>query len=257
MLLVEDISEHLKIEREMLRLSQLHTVGEMAASLGHEIRNPMTTVQGFLQLISQEPNMDPYQEYFNIMLEELNRVNAIITEFLSLAKNKLVDLHLQDLNSLITALYPLLQADALLCDKSVILKLEQTSPLWLDSAEIRQLLINLVRNGLEAMPAGGKVYIKTYEDGSEVVLEVQDEGSGIDPHILEKLGTPFITTKDNGTGLGLAVCYSIVARHKATIEPANGPGGTTIIIRFPIPKPLDESSPKTITGKQPEVFPGI
>lgn len=257
MLLVEDISEHLKIEREMLRLSQLHTVGEMAASLGHEIRNPMTTVQGFLQLISQEPNMDPYQEYFNIMLEELNRVNAIITEFLSLAKNKLVDLHLQDLNSLITALYPLLQADALLCDKSVILKLEQTSPLWLDSAEIRQLLINLVRNGLEAMPAGGKVYIKTYEDGSEVVLEVQDEGSGIAPHILEKLGTPFITTKDNGTGLGLAVCYSIVARHKATIEPANGPGGTTIIIRFPIPKPLDESSPKTITGKQPEVFPGI
>ena len=86
---------------------------------------------------------------------------------------------------------------------------------------------------------------------------MQDEGSGIAPHILEKLGTPFITTKDNGTGLGLAVCYSIVARHKAAIEPANGPGGTTIIIRFPIPKPLDESSPKTITGKQPEVFPGI
>lgn len=235
MLLIEDISEHRKLEREMIRLDQLNTVGEMAASLGHEIRNPMTTVQGFLQLISQEPEMDPYQGYFSIMLEELNRVNSIISEFLSLAKNKLVDLHLQNLKSLITSIYPLLQADALLSDKSLVLELEEVPPLLLDSAEIRQMLINLVRNGLESMTAGGKVYIKTYQDGPEAVLQVQDEGSGINPALLEKLGTPFITTKENGTGLGLAICYSIVARHNAAIKPITSPQGTCIEIRFMIP----------------------
>lgn len=243
MVLIDDISEHRQLEREMARLDQLNTVGEMAAGLGHEIRNPMTTVKGFLQLLSQDKDLQSYKDYFHIMLEELERANAIISEFLSLAKNKLVNLRLSNLNSLITAIYPLLHADALLSDKTVVLDLKAIPELLLDEAEIRQILINLVRNGLESMSAGGRVFVKTFREGHEVVLAVQDEGPGIEPELLDKLGTPFLTTKADGTGLGLAICYSIVARHNASIHPVTGAGGTTIVIRFPIPKVSEPSSP--------------
>lgn len=102
----------------------------------------------------------------------------------------------------------------------------------LDEKEIRQLILNLVRNGLEAMPPKKRLKIKTYTEGDEVVLAVQDEGSGIPDELLAKLGTPFFTTKEKGTGLGLAVCYSIANRHKATIIPETGPKGTTFYVRF-------------------------
>jgi len=232
MLLMEDISEYRKIQKEMARLDQLNTVGEIAAGIGHEIRNPMTTVKGFLQILSQDEDFTRHQHYFNLMLEELERANAIITEFLALAKNKLVDLQPRNLNSIITALFPLLQADATLADKSIILNLSEIPDLLLDEKEIRQLLLNLVRNGLEAMQAGGRVHISTCLEEEQVVLSVQDEGNGIDSELLEKLGTPFVTTKDNGTGLGLAICFSIVARHEASIQPYTSPTGSTFVVRF-------------------------
>jgi len=235
MLLLEDISEYRKIQKEMARLDQLNTVGEIAAGIGHEIRNPMTTVKGFLQMLSQNEDFIHHQHYFNLMLDELERANGIISEFLALAKNKLVDLQPRNLNSIITAIFPLLQADALLVDKSIVLDLAEIPDLLLDEKEIRQLLLNLVRNGLEAMQAGGTVYVSTRLEEEQVVLSVRDEGKGINHELMDKLGTPFITTKDNGTGLGLAICYSIVARHEAGIIPYTSPTGSTFIIRFKIP----------------------
>lgn len=236
MLLLEDISEYRKIEKEMARLDQLNTVGEIAAGIGHEIRNPMTTVKGFLQILSQNEDFIHHQQYFNLMLDELERANNIISEFLALAKHKLVDLQPRNLNSIITAIFPLLQADAMLADKSIVLNLAEIPDLLLDEKEIRQLLLNLVRNGLEAMQAGGTVYVSTYLEEEHVVLSIQDEGNGIDQDLLDKLGTPFVTTKDNGTGLGLAICYSIVARHEASIIPYTNPNGSTFVISFKIPR---------------------
>ena len=106
--------------------------------------------------------------------------------------------------------------------------------LLLDKKEIHQVIHNLTRNGLEAMPPGGCLFIRTYKDGDVVVLAVQDQGKGIEPDVLEKLGTPFFTTKENGTGLGLAVCYSIAARHNAKIEIETGADGTTFYIKFKV-----------------------
>ncbi|MGE5391427.1 MAG: PAS domain S-box protein [Deltaproteobacteria bacterium] len=233
MLLLEDVSEIRKIEREMARLSQLHTIGEMAAGIGHEIRNPMTTVKGFLQIMGENEDFSKHRPYFNIMLEELERANEIISEFLALAKNKRVDLQLCNLNDIIVAIYPLLQADATLGDKGIYLDLQEDIPeLFLDEKEIRQLLINLVRNGLEAMEAEGNIFISTYLEGGSVILSVRDEGKGIAPELLDKLGTPFFTTKESGTGLGLAVCYSIAARHQASIEPVSNSSGTIFMTRF-------------------------
>jgi PAS domain S-box-containing protein len=234
MLLAENISEHRKMEREIARLDRLNTIGEMAAGIGHEIRNPMTAVKGFLQIMNQNDFIS-YRPYFSIMLEELERANSIVTEFLSLARNKLVDLRLHNLNEIIRAIFPLMQADALLADKSISLDLNEIPELYLDEKEIRQLLINLVRNGLEAMQNGGTVKIATFREGEEAILQVEDEGTGIPAEIMERLGTPFLTTKDNGTGLGLAICLSIAARHEAAIQPLSGPSGTKMLVRFKLP----------------------
>jgi len=232
LVVLNDITERKQLEKEVARLERLNLVGEMAAGMGHEIRNPMTTVRGFLQILGTKSECMPYKEYFNLMIEELDRINQIITEFLLLAKDKAVDLKIQSLNAILEALSVLIDADAVFSDKSVRMELGNIPDLLLDEKEIRQLILNLVRNGLEAMPSGGTLTIKTFQEGEETVLAVQDEGPGIEPDLLEKIGTPFFTTKDNGTGLGLAVCYSIAARHKAAITVKTGPAGTTFFVRF-------------------------
>lgn len=232
---ITDISERKRYEKELARLDRLNLIGEMAAGIGHEVRNPMTTVRGFLQLYRKKDSFIQYKEIFDLMIDELDRANSIITEFLSLAKNKMVNLTLQDLNAILTNLSPLIQADAIQYDKYINLQLEEIPELPLDEKEIRQLILNLVRNGLEAMSSGGNLAIRTYIEGQKMVLSVQDQGKGIEPDILEKIGTPFFTTKDSGTGLGLAVCYGIAARHNAVINIKTSPKGTTFLVMFNIP----------------------
>lgn len=230
--IIRDITERKKMENEMARLDRLNLVGEMAASIGHEVRNPMTTVRGFLQMLRQKQDLDHYAGFFDLMIEELDRANSIITEYLSLAKNKSIDPKLGNLNSIIKTVLPLIQADALRMGKNVAANFDTVPDLMLDEKEIRQCILNLVRNGLDAMEAGGTVTISTYTEGNKVVLVVRDQGCGISPEILEKLGTPFLTTKENGTGLGLPVCYSITKRHRANISVKTGNNGTTFFIKF-------------------------
>lgn len=230
--IITDITERKLIEREMSRLERLNIVGEMAASIAHEIRNPMTTVRGFLQISKGKNEYARQEEYFDIMINELDRANGIITEFLALAKNKDVYMSYKNLNTIIESLYPLLQADALAAEKNVCLELEDIPELMVDDKEIRQVILNLSCNGLQAMAPGGNLTIKTFIDNEAVVLAVQDQGTGIPSSVMERLGTPFLSTKENGTGLGLAVCYSIAARHKATIRVDTSPAGTTFFMLF-------------------------
>lgn len=230
--LKEEISRREQLEKGMARLDQLNLIGEMAAGFGHEIRNPMTVVRGFLQLLGGKKDCSHYKEFFDLMIEEMDRANSIITEFLSLARNKAIDLKAGRLNAAINALLPLIRADGIKSDKQVKVELQEIPVLLFDEKEIRQIILNLVRNGFEAMSPGGNLTIKTFQGFEEVVLAIQDQGQGIPPEVLEKIGTPFFTTKDNGTGLGLAVCYSIAARHNASIEVNTGPSGTTFFVKF-------------------------
>lgn len=230
--IVRDITELIHLRQKLTRLDQLNLVGEMAATIGHEVRNPMTTVRGFLQYLSNKEECNHFKGYFQLMIEELDRANAIISDFLSLAKNKQVTLENQNLNIIIMAIAPLLQSNVTISNKNLHLDLNPIPNLPLDSKEIRQLILNLVHNALDAMPPHRNITIKTFTEKDQVILAVQDEGTGIPPELIEKLGTPFITTKEKGTGLGLAVCYRIVARHKATIEFDTSPNGTTFFIKF-------------------------
>ncbi|TEB07169.1 Sporulation kinase E [Pelotomaculum schinkii] len=227
-----DITEKKQLEIEMARLERFNLVGEMAAGIAHEIRNPMTAVKGFLQYLSGKKDCVQYKEYYDLMILELDRANAIISEFLSIARSRAVELKHHNLNDIIESLYPLIQADAMVSDKEIKIELGEIINLNLDEKEIRQLILNLFRNGMEAMQPGKHLTIKTCLDNGKVVLSVQDQGTGIDPEVLKKLGTPFFTTKEKGTGLGLAVCYSIAARHNATIKVKTGSEGTTFFVRF-------------------------
>ncbi|MFP7296850.1 PAS domain S-box protein [Neobacillus niacini] len=231
LVVLTDITERVHLENEMYRLDRLNLIGEMAAGIAHEIRNPMTTVQGFLQL-SRNKVGNLTTDFIDLMLEELNRANSIITEFLNLAKNKISVKKKQNLNAIIEALSPLIQAEAFRSNKQLKLELEVCPDIYLDEKEIRQLILNIALNGLDAMNSNGKLTIKTFNDNDTLVLQIKDEGKGIAPEVLSKLGTPFFTTKETGTGLGLAICYSVAKRHDAQIEIKTGDNGTTFSVLF-------------------------
>ncbi|CFX43455.1 Signal transduction histidine kinase, core [Syntrophomonas zehnderi OL-4] len=230
--LFADQTERKQLELEILRLDRLNLIGEMAASIAHEIRNPMTTVRGYLQVLRYNEKFAQEVESFDLMIEELDAANSIITEYIALASTKKVELKPTNLNTLIKNIHPLLQANATIQDKAVILILNKLPDLMLDEKEISQLVFNLVKNGLEAIPPGRSVKIRTYLAGKKVVLAVQDDGHGIDPKILPELGMPFRTTKEQSVGLGLPVCYGIASRHHAKIDIKSNDQGTTVFVLF-------------------------
>ncbi|ATW24441.1 MEDS domain-containing protein [Candidatus Formimonas warabiya] len=218
---------------EIVKFDKINMVGKLAASIAHEIRNPMTSIRGFLQLLQEKNEFKSYNDYFHLMIDELDRVNKIITEYLALAKNKNTRFQKENLNHIIRALFPLMQADAVKEDKAVVLDMEDIVDLLIDPNDIRQVILNITRNGLEAMSDGGILNIRTYMENNAVVLEIRDTGTGIPDHVIHSLGTPFLTTKENGTGLGLSVCYSILDRHHATLHIESSKSGTAFFIRFP------------------------
>lgn len=229
-----DVSNQKRLEEEIQRLDRLNLIGEMAAGIAHEIRNPMTTVRGYLQLYGKRSSNPQEQEDIQLMLEELDRANAIITEFLGLGKNKNNKLVLKNVNTIVEAIYPLVQAEAVMVDQEIVLELFSGLPeVLIDGKEIRQVLLNLVSNALQSMESG-RVTIRTFMEEGDVVVAIADQGHGIPDEIRNKIGTPFFTTKDSGTGLGMAICYSIVQRHNAKLDFITGVSGTTFFIRFPL-----------------------
>ena len=229
---IKDVSSQQKMEVEMQRLDKLKLVGEMAAGIGHEVRNPMTTVRGYLQMFQRREQFAEYRDQINTMIEELDRANAIITEFLSLAKNKIADLKPANLNDTIHNLFPLMQADAFRLGHEIQVDIGDIPIISYDDKEMRQLILNIVRNGLESMICNGLITIKTYLQDGEIILAIQDTGTGIPKEVLDKIGTPFVTTKVCGTGLGLSVCYRIAERHRAKINISTSSKGTTFFVNF-------------------------
>ncbi|NHN30490.1 PAS domain-containing sensor histidine kinase [Paenibacillus agricola] len=224
--------EEMKAQQEELlrRTDKISTIGQLAASIAHEIRNPLTTIRGFIQLLAQKNESD--QGYFKIILDELDRTNEIISDFLALSKNRTVERKSLCLNKIIETLYPIISAEAILKGHDVRLCLDETlHKLLLDDKEIKQLLLNLLRNSMEAMEAGGKVIVKTRRVMDKVELRISDTGCGIPPDKMSQLFEPFYTTKDSGTGLGLTVCLNIVERHGGTLSIESEEGtGTSIVI---------------------------
>ena len=227
-----DVTLSKRLELEVARLDRLNLVGQMAASLGHEIRNPLTTVRGYLQLMHLQKANPEREHQFQAMIDELDRANLIITEFLALAKNRVTDLKNISLVSIVEAVRPLLEANANEKDRNIEFELKDVPSFKVDEKEIRQVILNLFNNAVDATPRGGIIRISTYTRGG-YVLSVENDGDPIPADVIEKLGTPFFSTKEQGTGLGLAVCYSIAARHRATIDVSSDEKGTRFAVVFP------------------------
>ncbi|MFC5530381.1 ATP-binding protein [Cohnella yongneupensis] len=229
----QDITELQRLKDEVDRMERLSLVGQMAASITHEIRNPMAVIRGFIQLLNERSAVDQ-QSYFRIVLDELDRANAIINDFLSLAQNRIVQKESGNLHDLLNDVIPLIWADANMRGQVFEAKLcDNMDMLELNSKEIKQLILNLARNGMEAMNDKGVLRIETLNFEDTIQLRVIDSGVGISKEKQERLFEPFYTTKANGTGLGLPLCLSIVERHNGKIHVESVLGqGTTIIVSF-------------------------
>lgn len=239
-----DITVLKRQQLELARLERLNLIGQLAAGISHEIRNPLTTVKGFLQLFGSKSNYAQDKEYMELMISEIDRANEIITNFLSLAKADLDNVKPKNINEVINKVFPMLQADAFTNNKEVVVDLNILPDIMINENEIKQLILNLVRNGLEVTPEHGSVIISTYLQEDKVVLAIKDHGTGIPREIQEKIGTPFFTTKESGTGLGLAISIGIAQRHKAIFEFKTGNNGTIFYTIFPTyPCIRSEASP--------------
>ncbi|MNM68395.1 Sporulation kinase E [compost metagenome] len=231
--IIQDITELEALRTELFNVDRLSLVGQMAAGITHEIRNPMAVVRGFLQLM-KEKSPSSLDHYYRIVMDELDRANSIINDFLSLAQTRSVNKEECHLHDIIHELSPLLWADANLRGQSIELKLAEHLPrLQLNTKEIKQVILNLSRNAMEAMEEKGQLTLETRNSPEGVELLVTDTGPGIPLAKQEKLFQPFFTTKAQGTGLGLALCLSIIERHNGKISVESEEGcGTTFSVLF-------------------------
>nr|WP_245251473.1 ATP-binding protein [Paenibacillus turicensis] len=235
-IMIQDMTELETLKLELSHVERLGVIGQMAAGITHEIRNPMAVVRGFLQLM-REKSSDNLDHYYRIVLDELDRANSIINDFLALAQNKTEQKEESRLHDIIHELTPLLWADANLRGQSIEVDLDYKVPvLMLNPKEIKQLILNLCRNAMEAMDDKGQLTIMTHVVENGVELHVSDTGPGISPEEQVKLFQPFYTTKTKGTGLGLALCQSILEKHGGNISVKSELGvGTTFVVLLPIP----------------------
>jgi len=239
-IIIRDISERKKNEELLINSEKLYVAGQLAAGIAHEIRNPLTSLKGFLQLIVSGRRNN--NSYYDIMNAELDRIEDIVSELLMLSKPQVYELTYQDLRVMMRDTVTLLETQAIL--HNIAIEAEYgTEPLWIYGVEnqVKQVFINVIKNAIEAMSDGGSIGIKLSREHDGVFVRIRDEGPGIGEDQLAKMGQPFYTTKEKGTGLGLMVSYKIVDNHQGKIDVKSELGkGTSFEIMLPFRYPEAE-----------------
>ncbi|MFS0861291.1 PAS domain S-box protein [Fredinandcohnia sp. 179-A 10B2 NHS] len=229
--IIRDISDRIKAERLMIKSEKLSIAGQLAAGIAHEIRNPLTAIKGFLQLFHND--FEGKQNYFDIIFSELNRIELILSELLLLAKPSEVKYKEMDVRTILRDVVTLLDTQAILQNIQINLELANVPcTIRCDENQIKQVFINLIKNSIDAMADGGNIYIQTKVIDDLIHVSFADEGCGIPASILNRIGEPFYTTKEKGTGLGLMVSYNIIDNHdgKITVHSKENEGTTFNII---------------------------
>lgn len=235
--ILRDVTETKKLQAEMKKLAELKTISQMAASISHEVRNPLTVVKGFTQLLRNH-NLTEEQKnlYIQLSLEELQRAESIIADYLTFAKPSSEYLEALDLNKEIDYIVQILNPYATM--SNIMIQVDrQEDPLHIygESRELRQSLINIMKNGIESMQAEGTLFIQLKRVNENAVIMIKDTGKGMTQEQIEKLGTPYYSTKDKGTGLGTMVAFSIIKAMKGEIEVESEIGkGTCFTISIPL-----------------------
>lgn len=227
-------------EEQRRHLEKLSAVGQLAAGLAHEIRNPLTSIRGFIQISAAEsPEVKKWE---SVILPEIDRINDLLKQFLHLSESRPVRYTLFNLDRLIDDVFQLLNPRAILMGHELVPQ-PPASPVIIeaDTEQLKQVLINLVQNGLESLNSKGMVRVSWKETGDRIVIRVQDSGSGIPPEHLSRIFDPFFSTKGDGTGMGLSICHRIISEHGGQVHVTSQPGrGTTFNIHLPLRQPSRE-----------------
>lgn len=241
---IEKARNDLALATEIRKFEKLKSVSEVAASISHEVRNPLTATRGFIQLLS-DPNLTAEEKklYISISLEELDKAASIITDYLTFATPSLENIEILELNKELDTI--LKNVASLALTNRVTIDIQKTEAIYVagEREKFHKCLINLMKNSIEAMPNGGKLMIALQELNGKVVMTVEDTGTGMTDAQIERLGTPYFSTKVNGTGLGTMVVFSIVKAMMGEIKVDSKIGkGTCFTIFFPT---VDSSDPST------------
>lgn len=230
-------------QQEVIRAEKLSTIGEVTAIVAHEIRNPLATIGGFAQAISRRPDdNNRIERNANIIIEEVQRLEQILQNLLDFTKPTKPELVLHDVEPIIDSIVEMISQDAAENRVELEVEVQQDLPeIYLDERQLRQIIINLARNAIEAMPDGGRLLIGARQSDNNIEISVSDTGEGIPPEHREQIFDTFFTTKRTGTGLGLSLTRKITQEHGGELYVSSQPGeGSTFVIAFPIPTANDQ-----------------
>ncbi|WP_204537817.1 ATP-binding protein [Peribacillus deserti] len=239
MLLIEQIIANMKAREKYLNSERLNLVSELSASVSHEIRNPLTVTNGFLQLLNQSETITQEEKkYIEYSLQELKRAEKIVSDFLAFAKPQSENMLYSNLEAEMEYTKNVIIPYANMHDVEVEYNFKNSLYKRYDKNQLQQCLINLYKNGIEAMKEnGGTLYIDVYEANKSIIIKIRDTGVGMDNEEISRLGRPYYSTKTEGTGLGMLMVYSTVHKLKGTIEvESEKRKGTTFSITLPVSK---------------------
>ncbi len=217
-------------------IDRLNLIAEFAASTAHEIRNPLTTVRGFLQLQKKRETNKRNESHYRVMIDEIDRVDQLISEYLILAKNSSKHNHEEtSISNLITNLIPLITAEANMKQVEVFFSNLPTCTCMANVNELKQVFLNICKNALDAMENGGVLSIEGIEHQDSFTIMIKDTGAGMSKEVMDHIFDPFFTTKQKGSGIGLSVSMQIIKSHQGSITAESKLGvGTTFTITLPI-----------------------
>lgn len=244
-LLVVFIIEALKEKEEnkirLQKIEKIKLVGEMAAAVAHEIRNPLTVVKGFTQLFRNDENLtDKQKSSLELMDSELVRAEKIISDYLTLARSESKQQEPIDVREILANTVKVIEPYAVLNDVIIANQLDRSYYIYGNRSDVGQVFLNMIKNGIEAIEGKGHVTIGAREMGQNVEIDIRDSGRGMNEDEISRLGTPFYTTKDQGTGLGTMVCFKMIDDLKGKFDVKSNVGkGTTITITLPLMKKGD------------------
>ncbi|MGK5091550.1 ATP-binding protein [Deltaproteobacteria bacterium TL4] len=233
--------EELQNTLEMLtHTARLKTLGELSASIAHEIRNPLNAIKGAVEIVSEAvPKENPRHEFIGIIQQEVKRLDTLLSNFLSYARPQVPRKIPTNLNDLVSSVVHFTGTQAYKSGIRIETQLEANLPsVWVDPEQIKQVILNLVINAIQAQPQGGRLDIKSvYDVGQQVVkLQFQDDGTGIPDEVRTKIFEPFFTTKIQGTGLGLAIASQLLKQHDGVLEliETKKGNGSLFVIQIPV-----------------------